>query len=75
MTLRIRLEFRVQQRLVNCTNISTGVPKNLKQLNKNKTLNSNNLTDMIDKVIQNKNIEQLIDLIESLDFIQDNTYT
>lgn len=42
MTLRIRLEFRVQQRLVNCTNISTGVPKNLKQLNKNKTLNSNN---------------------------------
>lgn len=30
---------------------------------------------MIDKVIQNKNIEQLIDLIESLDFIQDNTYT
>lgn len=30
---------------------------------------------MIDKVIQNKNIEQLIDLIESLDLIQDNTYT
>lgn len=42
MTLRIRLEFRVQQRLVNCTNISTSVPKNLKQLNKDKTLNSNN---------------------------------
>lgn len=66
MTLRIRLEFRVQQRLVNCNNISTSVPKNLKQLNKDKTLNSN--------VIQNENREQLINLIESLDFIQDNIY-
>lgn len=49
----------MQQRLVNCTNISTGEPKNLKQVNKKThwTL----ITYIIDKVIQNENKEQLID--------------